>query len=92
VGAALLATQAARFAPTVLAPTFLALVQAGVGARFVLPLWRARGTSSSARLAALSALQGDPFLLAEALDARATGMLEPPEIREALEELRWRAR
>jgi hypothetical protein len=40
------------------------------------------------RLAALNALERSPKLLAEALRRRAAS--EPPEVREALEELRWR--
>jgi hypothetical protein len=90
VGAALLARRGDGLPPGVLRAALLALVRAGSGAPFVLPLWEARAASSAVRLAALSALEADTSLLTQALRARVGGILEPAEIREALEELRWR--
>jgi hypothetical protein len=89
VGTALLACQGAGLDRAALEASLLALVQAALGARFVQPLWDARGLTSAVRLAALKALGADSDLLTEALRSRRKGLLEPPEIREALEELRW---
>ncbi|MFI5306651.1 MAG: hypothetical protein ACHQ53_04815 [Polyangiales bacterium] len=91
VGAVLLEQKGAGLPQPVLRNALAALVQMGQGTAFVLPLWDSRKLSSPVRLAALSALEGDSSLIAEAIRGRgATLLLEPPEIREALEELRWR--
>jgi hypothetical protein len=89
-GTVLLGQQGAGLAVPVLRPALIALVRSGHGVAFVLPLWEARGNASSVRLAALGALEADADLVAQAVRGRKVAMLEPPEIREALEELRWR--
>lgn len=89
VGALLLARQGAGLNAKALERALGELVRAGLGARFVKPLWDARALASNLRLAALAALANDAQLLDEVLRARKGGLLEAPEIRAALEQLRW---
>ena len=89
-GRVVLARQGAGFGADTLKTALLAVVRAGLGAELVLPLWETRAAASHVRLAALSALEAQPELLRRALAPRVGNMLEPPEIREAVEELRWR--
>jgi hypothetical protein len=90
VGRVVLARQGAGFGNDTLKAVLLAIVRAGLGAELVLPLWETRAAVTHVRLAALSALEATPELLRRALAPRVGNMLEPPEIRVALEELRWR--
>jgi hypothetical protein len=89
-GRVVLARQGAGFGADTLKAALLAVARAGFGADLVLPLWETRAAASHARLAALAALEAHPELLRRALAPRVGNMLEPPEIRVALEELRWR--
>lgn len=89
-GRVVLARQGAGFGADILKATLLAVMRAGLGADLVLPLWELRAAPTHARLAALAALETHPELLRRALAPRVGNVLEPPEIREALEELRWR--
>ena len=91
VGRVLIARQGSGFGPEALKATLKSLVRAGLGAEFVLPLWEARSNATHVRLGALFALDGDKKLLGQALARRVGNLLEPAEIREALEELRWKA-
>jgi hypothetical protein len=90
VGGVLLARQGNGFGPEALRAALTALAQAGQGSEFVVPLWEARGHATHVRLAALYALDADRPLLAQVVARRVGNLLEPAEIREAIEELRWR--
>lgn len=89
-GTALLRTHGASFSGDGLEAIFGAFVDAGFGRDVVIAIWDSRRASNVARLAALSALAGHPKLLGEALQRRGPEMVDPPEIRMAIEELRWR--
>jgi hypothetical protein len=90
VGGVVLARQASGFGPEALKAALRAVARAGCGAEFVLPLWEARTNAAHVRLAALYALESDKPLLAPILGRRVANMLEPAEIRAALDELRAR--
>lgn len=91
-GTALLPTHGTGFSAEGLEAIFGALVEAGFGRDVVIAIWDSRRAGIAARLAALSALGTHTELLAEALRRRGPEMVDPPEIRMALEELRWRER
>jgi hypothetical protein len=91
VGAAVCSRLAAGFREEHLDPTLAALVHEGLGEQFVLPLWEARGASSSTRLCALHALARDAELIALAQQRRPLSKNDPRELREAMEALRWGA-
>jgi hypothetical protein len=65
-----------------------ALVDAGLGARMLVPVARDRGADVSLRLEVLDVLGGSPELLAQAVAWRMGELLEPPVIRERLKSLR----
>jgi hypothetical protein len=88
-GRVVLASRGAGFGAEALEAALVALMRAGSSAELVLALWENRSATSQVRLAALAALEGDSRLLQRALSPRA-GLREPPEISEALEELRRR--
>jgi hypothetical protein len=89
-GAALLATQGDRFSAAGLQAILSAFVELGHGREVVMALWESRRASSGARIAAIAALEVNRALLAEALRRRGPNLMDPPEVRVALEELRWR--
>jgi len=90
VGSVLIAQRGGGIPRAQLQQAFAALMRCGLGATFVRPQWDARNLDSSVRLAALAALEADDVMIAEVLGGRMVAMFEPREIREALEELRWR--
>jgi len=93
VGNVLRELKGADLPQPLLRSAFAALVRTGHGQVFVMPLWTTRKLPPPVRLAALAALESDEALLADATHVRGAALLlEPPEIREALEELRWSKR
>jgi hypothetical protein len=90
VGRGLLRVHGAGFSSAGLSPILSAFVQLGLGRDLVLPLWVSRTAPTGVRLAALLVLEHERDLLAEAMRRRGVGGLDPPEIRIAVEELRWR--
>jgi hypothetical protein len=90
VGAALLESEGERWDARALRGTLSALVEAGSGSEYVMPLWRSRSVALDVRLAALSALSQDRGLAREAVKRRPTDVMEPAEIRTAMKELRGR--
>ena len=89
-GAAIVRMHAAGFTTEGLGPILGALVEIGLGTELVLPLWESRKAQTGVRLAALGAIASNPALLADAMRRRGVDAVDPPEIRIALEELRWR--
>jgi hypothetical protein len=90
VGRGLLRVQGAGFSSDGLSPILSAFVQLGLGRDLVLPLWESRTAPTGVRLAALLVLEHERELLAEAMRRRGASGFDPPEIRIAVEELRWR--
>jgi hypothetical protein len=89
VGGALLATGARDVPEDALGELLAALLEQGQGRSFVLPLFERHSHGVTARRCALLALQADPRLLQVALSADERDD-EPSEIRQLLEELRWK--
>jgi hypothetical protein len=65
-----------------------AMARQGLGERFLLPLFRARKESTALRLCALDALRQDPAVLEQALRRRPGDLIDAPEVRKRLKELR----
>jgi len=89
VGASLLATGARDVPEDALGELLAALLEQGQGRSAVLPLFERTSHGVTARRCALLALQAEPRLLQAALGALDRGS-EPSEIRQLLEELRWK--
>ncbi|HMI89920.1 MAG TPA: hypothetical protein VK509_01090 [Polyangiales bacterium] len=89
VGSALLASGARDVPEDVLSEVLAALLEQGQGRSAVLPLFERTSHGVTPRRCALLALQADPRLLHTALGA-VDRTNEPSEIRQLLEELRWK--
>ena len=89
VGAALLASGARDIPEEALAGLLATLVEHGQGRAAVLPLFERGNHTVTVRRAALSSLQYDARLLPLALSS-VDRAREPREIRELMEELRWK--
>lgn len=90
IGAALLASGARDVPEEPLSELLASLVEHGQGRSAVLPLFQRQSHSVTARRCALNALQSDPRLLQMALGDEERDE-ESSEIRQLLEELRWKA-
>jgi hypothetical protein len=88
VGEALLASEAAGWTQKMLTLALPALAARPKGDEVVAQLARMRGVEVTTRLLALDALKQRPALLAETVKWRPTDVMEPPEIKERLQELR----
>lgn len=88
VGDALATSRGAGWTSKMLDAVLDALVAGGAAAEYVLPLARQANAKSSVRFAAMRALRTQPDLLADAARWRPGELMEPPEVRRFLRELR----
>ncbi len=67
-----------------------ALMRKGMGAQYLVPLFRDREVDPKMRLLVLRTLEAQPELLAEAVKFQVTDLMEPPAIKERLKAARRR--